>query len=138
MKSVLFIEDEYRTIEDIGEKLKKNYLVDVATNGTEAVACLNKKEYDLIVLDIMMPHGKEIPDCIPAKETGIELLMRIKKEPLKMPIVVLTAVTEARSINEITKHKPEKIFYKPVNPEIFYNTLLKILKGETKTNDPKD
>lgn len=137
-KSILIIEDEYQTIEDIGKKLKKGYSVDMAKDGTEAVGCLGEKDYGLIVLDIMMPHGKEIPNYIPARKTGIELLRMIKKQSPKVPVVVLTAVTEAKSINEITKYKPEKVFYKPVNPEIFYNTLVGILKGEQQTNESKD
>lgn len=128
--SILIIEDEYETIKSIGKKLEKGYSVDVARDGTEAVGYLEKGEYSLIILDIMMPHGKEISEHIPAKRTGIELLRMIREKSPLMPVVVLTAVTEAKSINELRKYKPDKMFYKPVDPEIFYNTLIEILEGD--------
>ncbi|MFH1562613.1 MAG: response regulator [Nitrospirota bacterium] len=128
-KSILIIEDEYSIIKPIGEKLKRGYSVDVAKNGTEAVGYLEKGGYSLIILDIMMPHGKEISEYIPAERTGIELLRMIREKSPLIPVMVLTAVTEARSINELKKHRPDKVFYKPVDPEIFYTSVIELLEG---------
>ena len=56
------------------------YEVDVAYNGKEALEKAGEKNYDVIILDIMMP----IMD-------GIEALKEIRKSNIEVPIILLTA-----------------------------------------------
>ena len=56
------------------------YDVDVVYNGKEAVEKVKEKDYDLIILDIMMP----VMD-------GIEALKNLRKDNVSTPVILLTA-----------------------------------------------
>ncbi|PIE02363.1 MAG: DNA-binding response regulator [Acidobacteria bacterium] len=84
MIQVLLVEDE----PDLRFSLKHNltfegYEVDVAEDGEEGSQKFEENNYDLIILDIMMP-----------KKTGLELLEEIRKTNTSVPVLMLTAKSE--------------------------------------------
>lgn len=83
MKTILIVEDELNIAE-----LEKDYLeiegftVDIETNGDKALSRCQDKDYDLIVLDLMLP-GLD----------GFEICRRIRKFST-VPIMIISAKTE--------------------------------------------
>jgi len=78
---ILLVEDNPRVASFIRRGLKEeNYAVDLAIDGEEALSLARSSEYDLMVLDIMLP-----------KQTGLEVLKTLRKEQNKTPILILTA-----------------------------------------------
>ena len=78
---LLLVEDNVQLNKALTTLLKRNdYLVDSASDGEEALICLKEYEYDVIVLDIMLP-----------KIDGLEVLKRARKEGINTPIILLTA-----------------------------------------------
>lgn len=59
---------------------KNNYLVDAVDNGKDAYIYLEGSEYDAAILDIMMPLM-----------SGIEVLIKARRENITTPILILTA-----------------------------------------------
>jgi CheY-like chemotaxis protein len=55
---ILLVDDDSDYLEIVSTKLKeKNFTnIDIAKNGKEALEIIEKKTYDLIVLDVMMPE----------------------------------------------------------------------------------
>ena len=79
MVHVLIVEDEKAISNLIRLSLKKEgYQCTCAFDGLEAADCLEKNQYDLILLDVMIP---EID--------GFELMDYIR--PLEIPVIFLTA-----------------------------------------------
>lgn len=85
ISSVLVVEDD-RFIGEMYVRSLKNsgYLVDWVTTGREGFAAASIKQYDLILLDIMLPE-----------QTGIEVLNALKNSPngdliAKSRVIVLT------------------------------------------------
>ena len=79
MLHVLIVEDEKAISNLIRLSLKKEgYQCTCAFDGLEAADCLEKNQYDLILLDVMIP---EID--------GFELMDYIR--PLEIPVIFLTA-----------------------------------------------
>ena len=82
MKRILVVDDEEilrmlitDTLEDFG------FHIDEAEDGQVALAKMNEHDYDLVILDYMMPHL-----------TGLELLEQLAPEyKEKTPIIMLTA-----------------------------------------------
>ena len=75
MKKILIVEDDISIHNMIEELLKKeNYIISNAYSGTEALMMLEKENYDLILLDLMLPgaNGEEIIEKV--KETPIIVL----------------------------------------------------------------
>ena len=62
---------------------KNNYSVDAVFDGEEALLYIESGNYDVAVLDIMMP-----------KMDGISVLKKVRAEGIDMPILMLTAKAE--------------------------------------------
>jgi two-component system, OmpR family, phosphate regulon response regulator OmpR len=81
---ILLVDDDNRIRDLLSRLLKENdYRVSSAANAAEARKCLSGLEFDLIILDVMMPG-----------ETGLELAVSLRKES-EVPILMLTARSEA-------------------------------------------
>lgn len=81
---ILIVDDDNRILKLLKKFLsQKDFLVSTSTSAHEAINLLKNFNYDLIILDVMMP---EI--------TGIEFAAKIKQSGSTMPIVMLTALSE--------------------------------------------
>jgi len=84
---ILLVEDEKKVAGFIKKGLTEEfYTVDVAADGEEGLLMATNTEYDLIILDIMLPDIN-----------GIELCRRIRNCNIKTPIMMLTAVDATES-----------------------------------------
>jgi DNA-binding NtrC family response regulator len=78
--NVLIVDDEKEFLETISERLiNRGFQVDAAGNGLEALDKLDAKNYDAIVLDMMMPQMD-----------GIETLKHIRASHPEMQVILLT------------------------------------------------
>ena len=81
---ILIIEDEYSLADAISETLKKeNFTVEIITDGQQGEDEAVTNVYDLILLDVMLPH-----------KDGFEILKAIRREKIETPIIMLTAKSE--------------------------------------------
>jgi len=98
---ILFVEDEVNARGGLTGILQHmGHVVDYAESADEAVAKLQKQEYGLILLDIMMEPGDSLPG-VPFRMSGLELLTRLRrgvfgelKTSPDVPVVVITAVSD--------------------------------------------
>ena len=91
-KKVLIVEDDNFVSEVYSTKLlEMGHEVQIAQNGEEGLALIEKSKPDLVLLDILMPVMG-----------GIELLEELKKkvEWKSIPIILLTNVGEKESIQK--------------------------------------
>lgn len=78
---ILVIEDEKKISEFIKRGLKEEgYAVDVAYDGQQGEFLAKTNDYDLVLLDLMLP-----------KIDGLALCGNLKKDKLAAPIIMLTA-----------------------------------------------
>ena len=78
---ILIIEDEYNLADAISSMLKsKKYSVDIKTDGEEGLEEALTNIYDLIILDVMLPH-----------KNGFEILKELKEEKISSKVLMLTA-----------------------------------------------
>ena len=78
---ILVIEDEKKIASFIKRGLKEEgHMVDVAYDGEEGYRLSGENDYDLILLDIMLP-----------KRDGISLCRQLRDDGATMPILMLTA-----------------------------------------------
>ena len=80
---ILVVDDE-RSLRDfiIRNLSARGYSVTGAANGLEALALVNTESYELIILDVMMPHMDGLETCRRIRQTST------------MPIIILTALGE--------------------------------------------
>src|SRR5712691_190043 len=78
---ILVVEDDRKVAGFIEQGLREEgYAVDVAPDGVEATMLAHVYEYDLLVLDVMLP-----------KKTGLQVAAELRREGRKTPILMLTA-----------------------------------------------
>ena len=81
MTRILLVEDEPAIAAGVRDDLQfEGYLVDVATDGEEALARGLHGNYDLIVLDIMLP-GRD----------GFSVCRELRASGIRTPVIMLTA-----------------------------------------------
>lgn len=80
---ILIVEDEEAIARVLKKTLEKEaYAIDYVTDGNTALRRLemNAKDYDLLILDLMLP-GK----------SGFEICRELRQQKISLPILVLTA-----------------------------------------------
>lgn len=118
MLRVLFMEDE-PTIQDVLSEYMKmqNYEVITADNGNEAISFLNKEEFDLAVLDVMVPGPN-----------GFEVLAHIHEYKPEMATIMLTALDDEKSQVKAFNLYADDYIIKPVTPLILLKRMETILR----------
>lgn len=83
---ILLVEDEKNVAEFIARGLREeHYTVDVVTSGSEGASLAVESQYDLVILDIMLPDID-----------GIEVCRRVRSAGLATPVLMLTARDSVR------------------------------------------
>ncbi len=78
---VLVVEDEPQIADFVARRLTENgFSVDTAADGAEAEQWPAVAEFDIIILDVMLPHVN-----------GFEVCRRLRKPGVRTPILMLTA-----------------------------------------------
>lgn len=114
---ILLVEDNEVNQQVVCENLKRTrFFVDVANNGQVALEMLEKKTYDLVLMDIQMPvmNGYDATRAIRADQ-------RFKN----LPVLAMTANA---TVNDKTKSKEVGMnahISKPIEPATLFKELLK-------------
>ena len=78
---ILTVEDEKKVAAFIKKGLEEEtYAVDIATDGEEGFHLGEQNQYDLIILDLMLP-----------KINGLDILSGLRSQNIETPILLLTA-----------------------------------------------
>jgi heavy metal response regulator len=78
---ILVIEDEKRIADFVGRGLESSgYVVDIAENGSSALSKLHASDYDLVILDLMLPDMD-----------GLTVLEKLRGRKSSPPVLILSA-----------------------------------------------
>ena len=78
---LLLVEDSVQLNKALSTLLKRNsFVVDSAYDGEEALLFIEQYQYDVIILDVMMP-----------KLNGLEILKIMRDKGINTPVIMLTA-----------------------------------------------
>lgn len=106
---ILVVDDNEKNIQVLANSLSgKGYDIEYALSGSDALELVASEDFDLILLDIMMP-GMD----------GFEVCERIKEDSNnnEIPIIFLTAKTDIESIKKAFKYGGLDYVSKPFNSE---------------------
>ncbi|WP_064197343.1 MULTISPECIES: response regulator transcription factor [Emticicia] len=88
MKKILLVEDEINVVSFIKKGLtEENFEVSVALDGSSGIQMASDNNFDLIILDIMLPDTN-----------GIEVCKVLRNKNIQTPILFLTALNTADNI----------------------------------------
>jgi two-component system phosphate regulon response regulator PhoB len=129
-EKILVVDDEKDILELISYNLKKEgYIVTTVTSGEDALVRTNENDYNLIILDLMLP-GID----------GLEICRRLKSDQNKnnIPIIMLTAKGEEADIVTGLEIGADDYITKPFSPRILNSRIKTILRRSLSktTEDP--
>ena len=123
---ILVIEDEKKVASFIKKGLEEeHYAVDTAYDGETGLFMADVNEYDLIVLDLMIP-----------KIDGLEVLQRIRSNKNNVPILVLTAKDTVEDIVKGLDSGCDDYLTKPFNFTVFLARIRALLRREKIEKEP--
>lgn len=84
---ILVVDDEIKLADALGELFRHNkYVADVVYDGEDGLFYAKNGDYDVVVLDVMMP-----------KMDGYEVVKRLRQNKCNVPVLMLTAKDEVVS-----------------------------------------
>jgi CheY-like chemotaxis protein len=119
-RSALVVEDEEQDREDLVRILStEGFAVTTARTGREALDAIETSDYDLIVLDILLPQID-----------GFDVMKRIKaQDPEKLR---KTVIVSRLNVADLKVFFPvSKVFTKPVDFDAMRELARRVMQGET-------
>lgn len=105
----LLVVDDNATNRDLLSRqlARQGYTVSTAQNGREALEMLRTQDFDLVLLDILMPEVN-----------GIEVLQQVKGDPglRDIPVIMISALDEIASVVRCIEMGAEDYLSKPFDP----------------------
>jgi len=100
----LVVEDEKRLAQNVANALRQSagYAVDIAEDGESGLFMAETNEYDLVILDLMLP-----------KLPGPALLEKYRKSDHTTPVLILTARDEKQTIIKLLNSGADDYLSKP-------------------------
>lgn len=125
---ILLVEDD----QNFGDVLRSylemhEYDVTLATDGLQGLESFKRAEYDLCILDVMMP-----------KKDGFTLAREIRERDTETPIIFLTAKTMKDDVLQGFKIGADDYISKPFNSEELLFRIQAILKRSQQKADPRE
>ena len=102
---VLMIDDNVQLIEAVKEYFKSSKLIEVvseAHDGLEGIEKIEKDEYDVIILDLIMPN-----------KDGLYVLEQMKKKNINKKVIVATSYNTSEVIREVSDYGVNYYILKP-------------------------
>ncbi len=122
---VLIIEDQYSLADAIAETLKReNFVVKIVADGEEGEDEALTNVYDLILLDVMLPH-----------KDGFEILRELRREKIETPVIMLTAKSEIYDKLNGLENGADDYITKPFHMKELIARIKVILKRNVKVSD---
>lgn len=104
---VLIVEDEIRLADALGQIMaEQRYGTDVVYDGADGLAYAESGQYDVIVLDVMLP-----------KLDGFTVVRRLREQKIATPVLLLTARDEVRDKVSGLDCGADDYMTKPFSPE---------------------
>ena len=121
--NILIIEDEFSLADAVAETLQ-SFNVCIKTNGEEGEDEALTENYDLILLDVMLP-----------RKNGFDILRYLRQEKIKTPVIMLTAKSEIEDKLNGLEHGADDYITKPFSMRELMARVKAVLK---RTNNIED
>ncbi|WKA50719.1 response regulator [Planococcus liqunii] len=116
MKKILVADDEDILRILISDTLEDDFEIEEAEDGKEALEKIRENDYDLVILDYMMPYL-----------TGMEVLEQVRKDQNNTRVLMLTAKAQDADREQAMQKGADYFMSKPFSPMELLGLVEKIL-----------
>jgi DNA-binding NtrC family response regulator len=126
-KKVLIVDDDKIVLDSCKRVLESEHLkVTLVSNAQEAIEQLEKKYFDLMIMDVKMPE-----------KDGVYILKKIREKwPLdewpELPVLVMSGYPTSDTIHELKKRGAREFIPKPFTPDELLIAVQNVLKRSEK------
>jgi DNA-binding NtrC family response regulator len=118
--SILVVDDERAVLTTYGLILsRKGYDVETAISSAEAIALLNRRNFDLLLCDYSLEQ----------EHTGFEVIDYARKKKPDVRSAILTGYA-SKETAEQARQDGIAVLYKPIDIEEFFTTIEKLLRED--------
>jgi putative two-component system response regulator len=111
---VLLVDDNEPTCTLMTALLRKDFVVDIAIDGMEAIDKLRTNSYGAIILDLLMPH---------LDGYGVLDFLKDNNPPLLRRVLVVTAALSATEVRRVHDYEVCALISKPFEVETLLNAV---------------
>lgn len=118
-RRVLIVDDEVMINKLLEVRLlREDMIVDIATDGQEALKKTRSKKYDLILTDLMIPYV-----------AGQELIMQIQRSKVnsETPIIVLTSLSSDQLMVDVLAAGVKDYIVKPFSVNVVVEKIKQLM-----------
>ncbi|QES90047.1 response regulator transcription factor [Rhizosphaericola mali] len=124
-KKILIVEDELHLASLVSKVLlEEGFAVDIAYNGLQAYAQIQNGNYDLVLLDRMLPEM-----------TGLDLCQKLRKEKNFIKILMLTALDSPEDIVQGLDIGADDYLTKPFSIKVLSARIRNLLRRDSKNDE---
>lgn len=110
---ILYVEDDKLLSKSVELMLRQEgHFCHAITEGAQAVTLAKRNEYDIIVLDVMLPDMG-----------GFEVIDRLRAEGIHTPFLLQTSLANHESLDSAHPLALEEVLIKPFEKEVFLERL---------------
>ena len=114
----LIVDDDKDVRDSLSEILtEEGYLIDLASDGIEAIRKVRKERFDAVFSDVWMP-----------KMNGVDLLKKVKEYDPAIPVAMITGYPDIKIAVEAIKEGASDFITKPVRIDQVLVVMKKLLK----------
>jgi len=121
LADILIVDDDEVIRDTLKELLSEHYVCKTAGTADEAFARLAEKPYDLVLTDISMPGI-----------SGLELLGRVLELYPKMPVIVVSGISDQEHVQGLIKLGAFDFLLKPFRLEVVEKSVRRALEYRRK------
>ena len=117
MTKILVVDDDRGTRHILQRLLTADgYDTEAAKDGVDALKALERKQFDLLLLDVWMP-----------RMNGLELLAHLRTRKVRPRVVVMTSDDAPETLLEAVRENAFRYVHKPVQPPDLLTTVRQVL-----------
>lgn len=109
----------------------RGHEVTTAENGLDALDCMESQEFDLVLMDLQMPH-------LDGLQTSIKIREREGKTGRRVPIIALTAHVQGDGLERCLAAGMDDYLNKPLDEDKLMAAIAKVIDRETVAVNPPE
>jgi DNA-binding NtrC family response regulator len=120
---LLLVDDEKDFLTAYSRRfIRRNAEVTIASSGQEALDRIGETDFDVVILDVMMPEMN-----------GIETLRRIKTAAPDLPVIILTGHADHKTLIQGMDMGAFDFLLKPVGTDELFFKVMDAVKARSRT-----